>query len=69
MKKGDLVKLNAKARRMFPKQKDTGPWPILSVDEFYERIAVQRTSKSDRKRREYWSMFLLELVEEGDAHE
>ena len=62
MKKGDLVRLNAKARRVFPIMKDKGPWHVLDVDERYGRVAVERIAKSGKKRREYWSKGFLELA-------
>uniref|UniRef100_A0A6H2A5N9 Uncharacterized protein n=1 Tax=viral metagenome TaxID=1070528 RepID=A0A6H2A5N9_9ZZZZ len=69
MKKGDLVRLNAKARLIFQRMKDTGPWRVLAVDKVYDRVKVERTAKSGKKRSDYWSMLWLELVEEGDVHE
>lgn len=69
MKKGDLVRLNAAARCAYPRMKDTGPWCVRRVDEYYGMVTVERVGKSGKIWLQIWDEAWLEMAEEGDVHE
>jgi len=62
IKKGDLVRLNAKAQRRLG-MKDGGFWRVLDIDEKTGRVTLERLERSlDRARKSTWHKDWLEVV-------